>query len=100
MYCDPQRHVRPFFGSSSSTTTVEVEERSRLHLLDLEQELTTSSVVKTFLESHSQEYLHQALLPFYREVLSRLGVALEDLYFEDVELVKKVVYYIEIHSLD
>jgi hypothetical protein len=89
--------VIPFYESCS---IIEVEERSQLLLIDLDKELLNSTVVRDFLKSKSSaKNLHEILLPFYREVLSQLGMDHEDLYFEDIMLEKKVTYHIEIHAV-
>jgi hypothetical protein len=74
-----------------------VEEKSRVRLLDLEQGLLTSTVVRRFVEKNSMEKLRECLMTFYAGVLSLYGLHLEDLYFEEIWLEKTEDFHIEVH---
>jgi hypothetical protein len=74
-----------------------VEERSRVRLLDLEQDLFNSTVVRRFVEKNGLEKLRESLMTFYVGVLSLYGLHLEDLYFEEIWLEKTEHFHIEVH---
>ena len=74
-----------------------MEERSRVRLLDLEQDLLTSTVVRRFIEKTGLEKLRECLMTFYAGVLSLYGLHLEDLYFEEIWLEKTEHFHIEVH---
>jgi hypothetical protein len=66
-------------------------------LLDLEQDLLTSTVVRRFIEKNGLEKLRERLMTFYAGVLSLYGLHLEDLYFEEIWLEKTEYFHIEVH---
>jgi len=66
-------------------------------LLDMEQGLLTSTVVRRFVEKNGREKLRDILMTFYAGVLSLYGLHLEDLYFEEIWLEKTEHVHIEVH---
>lgn len=100
-YCHPDRTRKQLFGDSSEeyVTILSGIDCEEISLLDVSNLLRESTVVKHFIERHSETTYSKALNSFYRDVCDYLMIEPSSLYFEDIRVVKKQIYHAEIHSL-
>ena len=94
MYCDPERENKNYLEKYSSRREKHVFEQV-LHLLDLEEHLEQYQVCKKFVTINGREAFRQKNLVLQEKLLQILGRKVEDMYFEETNLLVCTAFYVE-----
>jgi len=94
-YCDPfRKEKKPFLskiGEFEQQTSVE------LHLIDLKEQIKDLTVIDNFISEEGEDIFENLYEEFLQNIYFFLDYEPCDLYFENILLLRKDTYYVEVH---
>ena len=97
-YCDPFRKHKLVF--LTKLEEMEHETSQEVHLIDLKDQLKDMTVIDNFIVTNGEDSFESRYEEFLRNLYFFLDIDPCDMYFEDILLVRKDTFYIEIQLKD
>ena len=95
-YCDPFRTYKETFVGEMQE--FEMKTSREIHLLDLKDHIKEITVVNNYISQHGIEEFESVYQEFLKNISFLLDLEPCDLYFEDITLMRKDVYYVEVQA--